>query len=58
MPKKKMTKQELVQKLIAISQREDRDYEVHHGDADDLLIEYINSKEVKEAFDNINKWYA
>ena len=34
------------------------DIESAHGDADDLLLDYINDKEVREAFDNIEKWYA
>lgn len=34
------------------------DPEADHGKADDLLLEFINDKEVTEAFNDIDKWYA
>jgi hypothetical protein len=34
------------------------DEEKAHYDADDLLIQFINDKEIEEAFDSIHKWYA
>ncbi len=53
-----MTKEELINKLKEINQREELDTEKAHSDADDLLIEYINDEEVKYAYDKISKWYA
>lgn len=34
------------------------DPEICHGEADELLLNYINDDEVKQAFDAIEKWYA
>lgn len=51
-----MNKKELITKLKELA--EDLDYEYAHGEADNLLIEYINDKEIKEAFDKVGKWYA
>ena len=50
-----MTKEELIKKLNECAKNEP---EAAHGDADDLLIEYINDKEIAEAYDNVPKWYA
>lgn len=52
-----MTKQELIEKLRNI-QKNNFDLESNHGDADDLLLEYIDDKEVTKAFNDIDKWYA
>lgn len=51
-----MTKAELIEKLEEL--HDGWDHEANHGKADDLLIEFINDPEVKEAFDKIEKWYA
>jgi len=51
-----MTKQELVEKLKSL--QGDTDCEIAHGEADDLLLEFIDDKDVSEAFDKIDKWYA
>jgi hypothetical protein len=53
-----VTKAELVIALRAINQREGVDQKLDHGDADDLLLEYINDGEVDEAYQAIEKWYA
>ena len=34
------------------------DEEVIHIKMDDELLEYINDKEITDAFDKIDKWYA
>lgn len=34
------------------------DTENDHAEADCLLIEYINDDEVRELFDELEKWYA
>lgn len=51
-----MTIETLIKELKALA--DSKDPERAHGTADDLLIEFINNPEVKEAFDNIEKWYA
>lgn len=51
-----MTKEELIERLEALQQ--DGDTEYQHGEADDLLIEWINDPEVTEAYAKIKKWYA
>lgn len=56
-----MTKQELLEKLNNIEKPVEgilRDSEDWHFEADDLLLEYINDEEIKEAYRNIEKWYA
>jgi hypothetical protein len=49
-----MTKDELIEKLKAI---DTDDPSVAHPDADDLLLEFINDKNVSEAYNKIPKWY-
>lgn len=51
-----MKKEELIEKLKA--QQVQGDTEIRHVNADDLLIEYINDQEIKNAYDAIYKWYA
>jgi hypothetical protein len=51
-----MDKQALIKKLKVL--QENGDTENDHIDADDLLIEYINDKEIEEAYEAIDKWYA
>ncbi len=58
-----MTKEELVKRLEGVEAEpfEDgsiRDAENWHGDADSLLLEYINDETVTEAFNDITKWYG
>jgi len=50
-----MTIEELINKL---EQCNTGDKEKDHSDADDLLLEFIDSDDVKEAYDEIEKWYA
>jgi len=52
----KMTKKQLIKNLQELHGKVDE--EIAHGTADDLLLEYINDKEVKKAFNLIDKWYA
>ncbi|MCP3681276.1 MAG: hypothetical protein GY861_01175 [bacterium] len=51
-----MTKDELLQKLkeCAFGGDTERD----HAKADDLLIEYINDKDIENAYKAVEKWYA
>ena len=51
-----MTKQELLNKLIELQQ--DKDYEVAHELADNLLLSFINDKDISQAFLKINRYYA
>ena len=51
-----MTKEELIKELKSLI--DNRDIEGVHVTADNLLLEYINDKEVSDAFHNIEKWYA
>ena len=51
----------LVSELNKIVERQesgDEDYESHHAEADELLLDYINDEKVTEAFNKIKKWYA
>lgn len=51
-----MTKKEkLIQALVALV---DGDTERNHEAADNLIIEYINDKEIKKAYEDIDKWFA
>lgn len=34
------------------------DTEGQHGEADRLLLDYINDKEIAKEYDKIKKWYA
>lgn len=52
-----MTKEELIAKLTAIAAGV-LDIESGHIEADKLLLEYIDDREVNEAFDSVEKWYA
>lgn len=53
-----MTKEELIARLKDIEfSREYGDAGVQHRAADAALIEYINDDEVKNAYDEIGKWY-
>ena len=49
---------ELVQRLKDIRESAEFDEEVAHLRADELLLEFINDLDVKEAFTAIKKWYA
>lgn len=49
-----MKKEELIKKLNGLN----RDPEMNHSKADELLLEYINDWDIADAFNNIRKWYA
>ncbi len=53
-----MTKEidELVEKQREIAKS--GDHEIAHCNADQALLNYIGDKEVSEAFNEIDKWYA
>lgn len=51
-----MTKEELIENLRALL--EDAPGEENHREADGLLLEYINNKDITKAFNDIPKWYA
>ncbi len=43
---------------IIDKQKGGSDVENDHADADDLLLAYINDKEISEMYEAIDKWYA
>ena len=51
-----MTKQELLEKLAEYARSGDE--EVAHLKADEALLDYIDDREIKDAFNKIDKWYA
>lgn len=51
-------KQRLAQRLRSIAEEYKGDPERAHDAADGALLTYINSPEVTEAYDAIEKWYA
>jgi len=62
-----MTKEELLKRLSDIESGKHRplhyagwcsDEEINHVAADYALLEYINDKEVFDAFNKIKKWYS
>lgn len=57
-----MTKEELIEKLNAINGKRgvERFYDNENGhiEADELLLEYIADKDITDAFEAVEKWYA
>ena len=53
-----MTKKKLIKLMIEVEKEEGNDWEVLHSRHDDLLLEYINDKEVTKVFDRTTKWCA
>ena len=51
-----MSISELVNKLKAL--KDDDNWDNRHYEADNLLLEFINIQRVKDAFNDIEKWYA
>lgn len=49
---------ELIEELKKIKQKDTDDLEENHIDADNLLLRFINNKEVSRAYNSIKKWYA
>lgn len=54
-PPAKISRVELIQRLVDL---QETDPETGHIEADEALIEYINDKEIEEAFDMLEKWYS
>lgn len=54
----RMNKEYLLEELKKLSGELTRDYEYTHIKADDLLLKYINDKEITKAFENVGRWYA
>jgi hypothetical protein len=48
----------LIDELNEIAKHNDGDIEANHSKADDLLLTAIGDKEVTQAYENIDKWYA
>ncbi len=53
-----MNKEELRDALHKLNEEYGHDTEVAHYQADCLLIKYIDDKEIENAYDEIDKWYA
>lgn len=51
-----LTKKALVERLLELNLC--RDIESSHAEADSLLLAYIDDKDIEDAFDNLEKWYA
>lgn len=54
--KPKMSRDELVARLKELQSCGDP--EIAHGEADDVLLEFIGDPEVSNAFNAIDRWYA
>jgi len=50
-----MTKQELLEILRRLS---DEDPVTGHREADTALLDYIGDEEIREAFENVPRWYS
>lgn len=53
-----MTRDEALEALKEIAAHTDFDPEVHHLNADQILVRLINDPEIAAAYCNIAKWYA
>jgi hypothetical protein len=53
-----MTIDELKAKLMEAIEKYKGDTETLHGEADELLLEYINDTEVTALYNSFEKWYA
>jgi hypothetical protein len=61
-----MTKEELIEQLNSLEDQhryqimgqQGVDTERVHVAADELLLDYINDTEIREAFEALRKWYA
>ena len=51
----KISRKELLDKLEELREA---DPEIGHVEADEALLDYINDKEVEDAFEKIEKWYS
>ncbi len=53
-----MTNRNLIEKLEELKKNPPGDTEIIHMAADNLLLDYINDKEVSKIFVSLDKWYA
>lgn len=53
-----MTKEELLKELVTVYERNRHDPEADHGEADELLLAFIDDEKITAAFSKIHKWYA
>ena len=51
-----MTRDELLKILKGFDNEEDCEF--NHSEADSALLEFINDKEISEAYDEITRWSA
>lgn len=56
MPKK--SREEVIRKLKELEVESRSDGEYPHEEADELLLEYIDDKEITQEFKRILRWYA
>lgn len=63
--RRKMTKEELLEALTKIIERQDIQHcdghyycDEDHENADRLLLKYIDDERITEAFNEIEKWYS
>ena len=54
-PPAKISRKELLERLADL---QEADPELAHIEADEAIMNYINDKEVEEAFDLLEKWYS
>ena len=52
-----MKKKERTIKLLK-SLQSNNDTEIAHSEADDILLEYINDKDIEREYKKVPKWYA
>ena len=53
----KMSKEELIERLEEQAKRPHMETPEAHGEADNLLLDFINDAEVTKAFKKVRKWY-
>ena len=53
---KNINKEELIKKLKKLNNNNNQ--EENHIKADQLLLKYIGDKDIEDAFNKIDKWYA
>ena len=53
----KISRAELIERLKELS-KDSADLEASHAEADELLLSYVNDKEIEQAFEEVPKWYA
>ena len=58
-----LNKQELLKRFKEIVEKQEKsvlggDFDDDHILADNLLLEYINDEDIKNAFESIERWYS